>query len=120
MDTIERKKHLQKYRRDYYRNKYHESEDYRKTKQDYNLTYYKKKTIKCVVCETRCKFATLQEYDYKYDPERFVCPDCKVETEHKQDKVPRRGRPRSSEKSIFSQHCQSKEKPPVRVDSKEE
>ena len=71
----EKKEHLKKYRREYYRKKYNTDEEYKESKKSYNKKTYINKCVKCTKCFKRFKTAELDDLNINYS-DNFICDEC--------------------------------------------
>ena len=95
------KKKMNKYRRDYYRNKYNSDDEYKKKKQRLSRIAYSRKTITCSKCKKRWNYTLLEKIQFEFnkeDKENFVCPECKNEVNKQKQLKNKRGRPHKGNK----------------------
>ena len=86
---------LKTYRREYYRRLYHTNQVYKEHKKLYNKALYIHKTIRCKDCFKRQRYEDLENINYEYDKENFLCPNCLPENKVEQIKTGR-GRPKKN------------------------
>lgn len=65
---LSKEEQIKKYKREYYKNKYNNDEEFRKKKQALNRARYERKTINCIKCNFRVK----KEF------ENNVCVKCLI------------------------------------------